>query len=575
MEDDRRTVAAYRPGSGTALVAGSCLVLLGPEVSRATATELWPMLDRAMSLEELVEVVLEIGLRKLPTIAIAFRVERETHVLLRGKARGVLESADAGEQQLLDSDARTWKEHTAHGPVRLFLGSDSDGEYLPLSSGVVPADALLIGWSGAPHLADSDLFMSSTPTLDEPSAVAVARGDRSDPLAVLPDVAEAVSAVDHVEPTYPDETLTETAFEELSSQEDRPAAPTAVVAPVANVHPWESPHAVALPSVSGVDLDQDNFDDLFGATRLPLPVEHAAVRDDEPEPEFVGAPSEAATSIDEPVTPSPISPIEADLGTGAFLPPSARGPAVPVIGPPSAEGALLIEGVPGGLTGSHTRRPAEASSSVRAQDAPMSSPLSVPATGQVRPIASSDALEFDDGGSMTVSRSTLGKMRNKAVPPPPPSSGQTVHGVLCDSGHPNPPAATVCRVCSLPLELVDAVSMPRPVLGVLRFSNGVEVELDRPVMIGRAPKAERVSAREIPQLVSLPSPDKDISRNHVEVKLDGWHVIVVDLGSTNGTVVTLPGQSPERLRAQEEQPISPGTVVTIAEEITFVYEVPA
>jgi len=182
-------------------------------------------------------------------------------------------------------------------------------------------------------------------------------------------------------------------------------------------------------------------------------------------------------------------------------------------------------------------------------------------------------IDDDDGASLTVSRSTLDKMRMQGAVPPP-TGGQSVHGVLCDSGHPNPPAATVCRVCSLPLELVDAVSMPRPVLGVLRFSNGIEVALDRPVIIGRAPKAERVSAREIPQLVTLPSPDKDISRNHVEVKLDGWHVIVVDMGSTNGTVVTLPGQPPERLRGQEEQPISPGTVVTIAEESTFVYEVP-
>ena len=133
--------------------------------------------------------------------------------------------------------------------------------------------------------------------------------------------------------------------------------------------------------------------------------------------------------------------------------------------------------------------------------------------------------------------------------------------------------ATACRSCGVPLDQVDAVTMPRPVLGVLRFSNGIEVELDRAVIVGRAPKAERISAREIPQLITLPSPDKDISRSHMEVRLDGWHVIVVDLGSTNGTVVTLPGQAPERLRPSEEQPISPGTVVTIAEEITFVYEV--
>ena len=173
---------------------------------------------------------------------------------------------------------------------------------------------------------------------------------------------------------------------------------------------------------------------------------------------------------------------------------------------------------------------------------------------------------------MTVSRASLGKRRTTGAPPAP-SSGPTVQGVWCDAGHANPATAATCRTCGLPIEPVDAVSMPRPVLGILRFSNGIDVELDRSVIVGRAPKAERVSAREIPQLVTVPSPDKDISRNHLEVRIDGWHVLVVDLGSTNGTVVTMPGQPPERLRAGEEQPIVPGTVVTIADEITFVYEV--
>lgn len=131
----------------------------------------------------------------------------------------------------------------------------------------------------------------------------------------------------------------------------------------------------------------------------------------------------------------------------------------------------------------------------------------------------------------------------------------------------------MCRICGIGLGDADPVSMPRPLLGRLLFSNGTEVQLDRPAIVGRLPKAERVSARELPQLVTVPSPDKDISRNHLEVRIDGWHVLVVDLGSTNGTVVTMPGQPPERLRAGEEQPIVPGTVVTIADEITFVYEV--
>jgi pSer/pThr/pTyr-binding forkhead associated (FHA) protein len=74
-------------------------------------------------------------------------------------------------------------------------------------------------------------------------------------------------------------------------------------------------------------------------------------------------------------------------------------------------------------------------------------------------------------------------------------------------------------------------------------------------------------------LISVASPDQDISRSHLEVRLDGWHVLIVDLHSTNGTVVTAPGQAPERLRGGEEVPIAPGTLVSLADDLTFVYEV--
>jgi pSer/pThr/pTyr-binding forkhead associated (FHA) protein len=64
----------------------------------------------------------------------------------------------------------------------------------------------------------------------------------------------------------------------------------------------------------------------------------------------------------------------------------------------------------------------------------------------------------------------------------------------------------------------------------------------------------------------------DISRSHLEVSLDEWHVLVTDLKSTNGTVVTLPGRSPERLRPGQALMIEPGTVVTLADEVHFTYE---
>ena len=115
--------------------------------------------------------------------------------------------------------------------------------------------------------------------------------------------------------------------------------------------------------------------------------------------------------------------------------------------------------------------------------------------------------------------------------------------------------------------------MPRPPLGVLRLSTGDVVTLDRSVLLGRAPKlGDGLAAHDRPHVVKVPSPERDVSRNHVEVILEGWHVLIRDLGTTNGTTVTLPGESPVRLRANDQQVLEPGSVVSMADEVSFTFE---
>ena len=52
-------------------------------------------------------------------------------------------------------------------------------------------------------------------------------------------------------------------------------------------------------------------------------------------------------------------------------------------------------------------------------------------------------------------------------------------------------------------------------------------------------------------------------------------MLVRDLGSTNGTTVTLPGEEPVRLRPTEDQGIEPGSVITLADEVSLTYELEA
>lgn len=76
-----------------------------------------------------------------------------------------------------------------------------------------------------------------------------------------------------------------------------------------------------------------------------------------------------------------------------------------------------------------------------------------------------------------------------------------------------------------------------------------------------------------PHVVKVASPLRDVSRNHLEVILEGWHVMVRDLGTTNGTTVTLPWSRPVQLVGHDQQVLEPGAIVALADEVTFTYDV--
>ena len=150
--------------------------------------------------------------------------------------------------------------------------------------------------------------------------------------------------------------------------------------------------------------------------------------------------------------------------------------------------------------------------------------------------------------------------------------GPMVLAVTCLQGHPNPPDVTHCRVCRDAVPEQQAQMTARPSLGVLHLSTGESVTLDRDVRLGRAPRAGE-GATEEPHLIRISSPENEISRTHAEVVLDGWRVLVRDLGSTNGTFVTPPAGTPEELHSGQELAIGPGATITLADRVSLVLEV--
>jgi hypothetical protein len=179
----------------------------------------------------------------------------------------------------------------------------------------------------------------------------------------------------------------------------------------------------------------------------------------------------------------------------------------------------------------------------------------------------------DDGDQdyVTVRRDEVSASRPSAAPD---AIGPMIAALVCPVGHANPPTDVACRWCGAPLPQ-EPVLVPRPALGVLITSLGDVITLDRDVIMGRNPSADfDHGGEERPHVVKLPSADGDISRNHLRVSLDGWHVLVTDLNSTNGTLITLPGRDAQQLRPGEPMPIPPGTVVSLAEGIDFRYKGP-
>jgi FHA domain len=150
-------------------------------------------------------------------------------------------------------------------------------------------------------------------------------------------------------------------------------------------------------------------------------------------------------------------------------------------------------------------------------------------------------------------------------------TGQTVLARVCDAGHPSPPQWTRCHLCGLDL-LGEASRVSRPTLGRIVLSTGSVIELDRPVVVGRKPRVSRVQGADLPRLVTVPSPQQDISRSHLDIRIEEWHVLVVDLGTTNGTILQRPGQPHRRLHPNESVMIRSADVVDIGDGVTITFE---
>lgn len=111
-----------------------------------------------------------------------------------------------------------------------------------------------------------------------------------------------------------------------------------------------------------------------------------------------------------------------------------------------------------------------------------------------------------------------------------------------------------------------SAASPPPVRRVHSVRVGHQAHrLDAPVVVGRRPAAPRVATGAPVVLVAVPSPAGEVSSSHARVEQVGTTVVVTDLRSTNGTVVTMPGRLPVTLRQGESCVALAGTIVDVGD----------
>lgn len=109
-------------------------------------------------------------------------------------------------------------------------------------------------------------------------------------------------------------------------------------------------------------------------------------------------------------------------------------------------------------------------------------------------------------------------------------------------------------------------------LGVLVFSTGDRVMVDRPIVLGRNPRqvGDVQPDAPRPRLVELAL--AGISRRHAVIRPDRWSASIDDLGSANGTFVALPGRPAVPVRPGHPVELVPGAVVDLGGEVSFTVE---
>ncbi|AUI52084.1 FHA domain-containing protein [Arthrobacter crystallopoietes] len=512
----------YCPGPWLGLVRGGTIVLLEQSAREDVVMAVWDVLGTQPAPESVLGSVVSgygMDLASIPQFAIvSFR--DKLHAILRGDV--VLNSDGVGTSaELSGAGVTTWTERLLPAQELFDLvindGRDGEGRWLPLAEGIVQLGGIRVG-------VDTTVGAVEEP---EPKAELM-------PEPVTAPVAEPASAPETGSQSEPVD----------APASDQPGS----AEPAERISMHEELNVPEGIEVTGI-YDPDALDEVGD---LEDTVIHTKARRANLPPSAAVPPAENNV----PASPA--------LSPAAAAQPAA--PAQQAAPAPQSAPASLIDSVPW-LTPSASAR-ARAAESAAAE-----------AARDLRPVKPVDRIteapEGDHDGQ-TLLRRDLPKAPKTAPAPVPdpaqrPATGPMVLARVCPQGHANPPTSSNCSICAAGLA-DDASQVQRPILGRMRLSTGEVIELDRAVIVGRQPSASRVQGNGMPRLVQVRSVSGDISRSHLEVRLEGWHVMLRDLKATNGTMLIREGQPPRRLGQGESMILLDGDIADLGDGISLRFE---
>ena len=625
----------YVPGDWFGVVRSGTVVVLGPGTGPELLESLWALLERRPEIHEILNEVTEafgVSLTRIPAFGI-IDAKDALRVVLRGDLD--LETYAGVPQNIHGRDVTTWTERRMElpGSYRLRIGAaQSNGAdsaaagSLPLQEGVVllsGLEATLVPGEepkvpaagpvpGAQQQSPEPVAVTSAPglpTAERPASVETILAFEPEPAseaapALAPEAASAPEAeagpapaggpvdAEQDEAEQVDAKQLEAVPQESEQDEaeqDEPEQDEAeqdeaeqddlelTIAP-GHLHDGseatDAPPAVEVGVDTGATTDEivrnleqtSSYDHLWERTVIRS-IEDAAVRVN-PDEEEHAEPTPAVRAPEaRPQSPEP-APTQQQ--------PAQQQPAQQQPAPqhqPAPQTGGLISSVPW-LSGNSA--PAPQPSAPPQQWAPPAAPP--PAS--FAPGAFSDAGDEDsDHDGHTVMKSSLANLPSTPAPAAPTGGELLPDGTkrplvlarVCPQGHANPPTYAQCASCGSAMS-GEGVQVPRPSLGKLRLSTGEVIELDRSLVIGRQPSVSRVQGGGMPALVQVESPGGDISRSHVEVRLEGWHVMLCDLKATNGTVLVREGQAPRRLAQNEMAIVLDGDIAELGDNISLRFE---